>query len=64
MAKPPNTIAGVAEAAALKEMALQPGVPKPIAFWVRRIVIWLAVVALIGGAVGWVMYYLLQRPLV
>ena len=44
MAKPPPTIAGAAEAAALKAMALQPGVPKPIAFWIKRIGLWLALI--------------------
>ena len=63
MAKPPPTIAGAAEAAALKEMSMQPGVPKPTAYWVRRIGVWVAAVLAVGGAVGWVMYYLLQRPL-
>lgn len=63
MAKPPPTIAGAAEAAALKEMALQPGVPKPIAFWVRRVGLWVAMILAIGGAIAWVVYYLLQAPL-
>ncbi len=63
MAKPPPTIAGAAEAAALKAMALQPGVPKPIAFWIKRIGLWLALILAIGGAIGWVVYYLLQAPL-
>jgi len=63
MTKRPTTIAGAAEAAALREMAMRPGVPKPRSYWVRRIALWTVGILIIVSLIGWAVYYLLQVPL-
>ncbi len=61
MTKRPTTIAGAAEAAALKEMAMRPGVPKPMSYWLRRIGLWAAAVIIVVCLIGWAVYYLLYQ---
>ena len=63
MSKRPTTIAGAAEAAALREMAMRPGVPKPTSYWVRRIALWASATIIITSVIAWAVYYLLQAPL-
>jgi len=59
MTKRPTTIAGAAEAAALKDMAMRPGIPKPMAYWVRKIALWAAVTIIVTSLIAWAVYYLL-----
>ncbi len=59
MTKRPTTIAGVAEAAALKDMAMRPGVPKPASYWVRRIALWTSAIIVVTILIIWAVYYLL-----
>ena len=59
MTKRPTTIAGAAEAAALKDMAMRPGVPKPASYWVRRIALWASAIIVVTTLVVWAVYYLL-----
>lgn len=59
MTKRPTTIAGAAEAAALKDMAMRPGVPKPMSYWIRRIALWAAAIIVTVSLIGWAVYYLL-----
>jgi hypothetical protein len=59
MTKRPTTIAGAAEAAALKDMAMRPGVPKPMSYWIRRIALWTTAIVAIVSLIVWAVYYLL-----